>query len=220
MQRLGISPEHKRQLQQQSAAHKRRIAANGTAVRPRVSPAVVDEVLSQLDLGQQTKRPAEKRPALPAPAHTPQRKPPTKQERIRATHARKRRALLASLPKQSWDIRAMIAAEEWLAQWVVRGTHFYVDARSFIVAHSAGCCSFAEGELRREKCSTCDSAYTRKGHGYCASCDCGEWPPSHRTHQTGLANFACPKKKFGRAHGWIPRLLHWSRLRRRSSDRR
>lgn len=216
IQRLGISTGHKLQLQAQSAAQKQRIATNGTTVGPRVDDDIADNLMQQLDI-EPKPSPAKQEPPRPAPA---QRKAPTKQEQKRAKYAKKQQALMRSLATAAWDIRFVAGAQEWLAEWQAVVTHLYVDGRSFIVAHKAGCCGVADCELRREKCATCSSAYMHKGHGHCNSCNCGEWPPSRRTHQTRLANFACPKKKFGRAHGWIPRLLHLIHLRRLSANRR
>lgn len=208
MRGLGISPGHRRQLLEQSAAQRRRIV-NGTALQAIASvpaPAPREQPPSP--------------PQPPAPPPAPSRKPPTKQERFRAKHAKKHVSLMRSLDKRSWDVRAAVVALEWFGQCVIRLMHFYADARSFVDAHTAGSCSRADCEMRREKCAPCPSAYAHKGHGHCKDCDCGAWPPSRRTHQTRLANFACPKRQFGRAPGWIPRFFQWARLKRRSTDRR
>lgn len=223
IQRLGISTGHKLQLQAQSAAQKQRIATNGTTVGPRVGDDIADNLMQQLDI-EPKPSPAKQEPPRPAPA---QRKAPTKQEQKRAKYAKKQQALMGSLATAAWDVRFIAGAQEWLAEWQAVATHFYVDGRSFIVAHSAGFCGVADRELRLGICATCPASRMHKGHGYCKSCNCGEWPPARTWWQTLLANFACPKKKFGRAHGWIPRLLHWIprllhwiHLRRPSTDRR
>lgn len=207
MSRMGISREHARQLQQQSVAHRRRMTANGVAAKPlpKAPPS--------------TPQPTPE--AMPQPPAQPAARPkPTKEQLRRIKHARKQGALMKSLAGRPWDVRCVVWIEEFLTQCVILITHFYVDARSFLAAHSAGTCSVADRELRLEKCSTCESAYVDcKGHGYCRGCNCGEWPPSRRTHQIRLAKFACPEKKFGRAPGWIPRLRQRLRLGRRSKDR-
>lgn len=117
------------------------------------------------------------------------------------------RRLMNSLDKQPCDVKWLAQAVNKVGRLQVGAVHFYVDVRSFLVAHSGGFCSLVDVKIRNNECVTCNWAYSHKEHRYCRGCTCPNWPASRLTHKVKLAKFICPQGRFDKAKGWISRFL-------------
>jgi len=117
------------------------------------------------------------------------------------------KVLMQHLHQKPVDVRVLARLVNKFGHILVWFVHLYANARAFLRAHQAGCCSKVVQDNRYEICKSCDWAYTHRSSTYCSGCNCPNWPASRLTHKVRLAKFACPRGQFGEASGWMKRSI-------------